>query len=310
MLGSSFTRLLCRANTSILCRVNTSQLCCAIASLLCSTNSKFTSIPFRYSTIYVVSLASHTIAAILAPRWLRASPPTAPLPGGRRLAAARTGVSDCAGFAPNINQKRLALTALSLTPCHPPSSSVSSLRPCRLVFPSMRRRCDVNRSLWFWALIVCLRFLAERLSANGREFSQGRANASRRVTLTGSSLVCRVFRQNEGQAARRIEESTSFRLAESALNTRKSDTIHAYTFGSLTPVASSRKISVVLVSWTPALDRGVSMSCTRSDWSLHATRRRKSNARVRIAALVMPGSFIATASKLCAVVPGRSRTSI
>ena len=55
-----------------------------------------------------------------------------PLPGGRRLAAARTGVSDCAGFAPNEPQPRLALTALSLTPCHPPSVSVLSLSP----FPS------------------------------------------------------------------------------------------------------------------------------------------------------------------------------
>jgi hypothetical protein len=27
--------------------------------------------------------------------------PLRPLSGGRRLAAARTGVSDCAGFAPN-----------------------------------------------------------------------------------------------------------------------------------------------------------------------------------------------------------------
>jgi len=58
----------------------------------------------------------------------------------RRLAAARTGVSDCAGFAPNINQTRLALAALSLTPCHPPSGSVSSLRPCRLVFPRCRSK--------------------------------------------------------------------------------------------------------------------------------------------------------------------------
>jgi len=32
----------------------------------------------------------------------------------------------------------LALTALSLTPCHPPSVSVLSLRPCRLVFPRCR----------------------------------------------------------------------------------------------------------------------------------------------------------------------------
>jgi len=34
----------------------------------------------------------------------------------RRLTAARTGVSDCAGFAPNQTQLRLALAALSLTP--------------------------------------------------------------------------------------------------------------------------------------------------------------------------------------------------
>jgi hypothetical protein len=32
----------------------------------------------------------------------------------------------------------LALTALSLTPCHPPSVSALSLRPCRLVFPRFR----------------------------------------------------------------------------------------------------------------------------------------------------------------------------
>src|SRR5580698_862653 len=64
--------------------------------------------------------------------------PLRPLPGGRRLAAAPTGASDCAGFAPNQTQLRLALTALSLTPCHPPSASVLSLRRCRLVFPRCR----------------------------------------------------------------------------------------------------------------------------------------------------------------------------
>jgi hypothetical protein len=40
--------------------------------------------------------------------------------------AARAGASDCAGFAPNKTQTRLALTALSLAPCHlhkPPFSS-------------------------------------------------------------------------------------------------------------------------------------------------------------------------------------------
>jgi hypothetical protein len=51
----------------------------------------------------------------------------------------------------------------------------------------------------FWASIVYLRFLAERLSANGRGFSQGRANASRRVTLTGSSLVCTLFRKTKAK---------------------------------------------------------------------------------------------------------------
>ena len=34
--------------------------------------------------------------------------------------------------------RTLALTALSLTPCHPPSASVLSLHPCRLVFPRCR----------------------------------------------------------------------------------------------------------------------------------------------------------------------------
>src|SRR5206468_633501 len=81
----------------------------------------------------------HFLRVVILSRGVAARlPSTAPLPGGRRLAAARSGVSDCAGFAPNIKQKRLALTALSLTPCHPPSSSVSSLRPCRLVFPRCR----------------------------------------------------------------------------------------------------------------------------------------------------------------------------
>jgi hypothetical protein len=37
-----------------------------------------------------------------------------------------------AGFAPNKQQPRLALAALSLTPCHPPSDSVLSFSPSRL----------------------------------------------------------------------------------------------------------------------------------------------------------------------------------
>jgi hypothetical protein len=32
----------------------------------------------------------------------------------------------------------------------------------------MRRRCDVNRSFWCLASIVCLRFLAERFQQTGK----------------------------------------------------------------------------------------------------------------------------------------------
>src|SRR5207302_6275073 len=59
-----------------------------------------------------------------------------PLPGGRRLAAARTGVSDCAGFAPNEPQPRLALAALSLTPCHPPSTPFRPFYRSALFLPA------------------------------------------------------------------------------------------------------------------------------------------------------------------------------
>ena len=72
---------------------------------------------------------------------------TSPLPGGRRLnRAARTGVSDCAGFAPNKTQLRLALSALSLTPCHPSSGSVLSLRQYRFVFSRCRSSERKNKA--------------------------------------------------------------------------------------------------------------------------------------------------------------------
>jgi hypothetical protein len=51
-----------------------------------------------------------------------------PLPGGRRLAAARTGVSDCADFAPNYPQPRSSSRAGLLPP--------SPLRTVRESFPS------------------------------------------------------------------------------------------------------------------------------------------------------------------------------
>jgi len=71
---------------------------------------------------------------------------------------------------------------------------------------SMRRRCDVNRSLWFSASIVCLRILTERLSANRRGFSQVRANVSRKETLTGSLAVCVLFakRRQRGPSERSV----------------------------------------------------------------------------------------------------------
>jgi hypothetical protein len=62
------------------------------------------------------------------------------------LAAARTVVSGCAGFAPNKTQPRLSLTALSLTPCHPSSGSVLSLRQSRFVFSRCRSSERKNKA--------------------------------------------------------------------------------------------------------------------------------------------------------------------
>jgi hypothetical protein len=53
---------------------------------------------------------------------------------------------DCAGFTPNKTQLRLALAALSLTPCHPPSRSVSSLRQYRFVFSRCRSSERKNKA--------------------------------------------------------------------------------------------------------------------------------------------------------------------
>src|SRR5450755_4862885 len=67
---------------------------------------------------------------ILLPKsWsLRVFLPLRPLPAGRRLAAARTGVSDCAGLAPNQTQPRSSSRAGLLPP--------SPLRTVRESFPS------------------------------------------------------------------------------------------------------------------------------------------------------------------------------
>jgi hypothetical protein len=55
--------------------------------------------------------------------------------------------------------------------------------------------------LGFWASIVCLRFIAERLSANGRGFSHRSSEASRRATLTGSLPVCMLFRKTKASSS-------------------------------------------------------------------------------------------------------------
>jgi hypothetical protein len=54
--------------------------------------------------------------------------------------------------------------------------------------------------VWFGASIVRLRFLAERLCADGRGFSHRSSEASRRETLTGFSRL-HDSQQNEGKAA-------------------------------------------------------------------------------------------------------------
>ncbi len=61
-------------------------------------------VPSMFYSFQITPLSNSTIEPLsshsLAP-WLRILSPLRPLPGGRRLAADRTGVSDCAGFAPN-----------------------------------------------------------------------------------------------------------------------------------------------------------------------------------------------------------------
>jgi hypothetical protein len=70
----------------------------------------------------------------------------------------------------------------------------------------MRRRCDVNRSFWFWASIVCLRFLAQRSCADGQGFSQRSSEASRRETLTGSLPVCIIRRKTKAKRQSRFQK--------------------------------------------------------------------------------------------------------
>jgi hypothetical protein len=62
----------------------------------------------------------------------------------------------------------------------------------------MRRRCDVNRSVWFWASIVCLRFLAERGSKRARVQSRS-SEREPKGNLDGFLGRLHAFPQNEGQ---------------------------------------------------------------------------------------------------------------
>ena len=72
---------------------------------------------------------------------LRVFSPLRPLPGGRRSAAAPAGASDGRRFRAKHNPKpSLALTALSLAPCHPPSDSVLPRSSGPAVFVGCRRK--------------------------------------------------------------------------------------------------------------------------------------------------------------------------
>jgi hypothetical protein len=71
--------------------------------------------------------------------------PRLPRSGGRRSAAARTGVSDCADLAPIKPKTTLALTALSFTPYHPHLASVSFLSPFRLFLSAGAQLKNKNR---------------------------------------------------------------------------------------------------------------------------------------------------------------------
>ena len=62
----------------------------------------------------------------------------------------------------------------------------------------MRRRCDVNRSFWFWASIVCLRFLAERWSQTG-EGSVKVERSEPKGNLDGFLARLHDSQQNEGR---------------------------------------------------------------------------------------------------------------
>ncbi len=68
-----------------------------------------------------------------------------PLSRGRRSAATRTGVSDCADLVPIKPKTTLALTVLSFTPCHPHLASVSSLSPFRLFLSAGAQVKNKNR---------------------------------------------------------------------------------------------------------------------------------------------------------------------
>src|ERR1700727_1157522 len=60
-------------------------------------------------------------------------------------------------------------------------------------------RPGMSIEVWFWSSIVCLRFLAESLCADGRGFSHRSSEASRRATLTGSSPVCIIRRKTKAK---------------------------------------------------------------------------------------------------------------
>lgn len=153
--------------------------------------------------------------AVLPPRCVIAVPPvTFGSVASARFSCSCSEYLPCGRWSPRLGMRNFAARLQAGRRC--PHVRRSSARVARavarsaasekagritsidiMVFSFHERRCDFNRSLWFWASIVCLRFIAERWSANGRGFSHRSSGASRRATLTGSSPVCMIFRKTK-----------------------------------------------------------------------------------------------------------------
>jgi hypothetical protein len=77
----------------------------------------------------------------------------------------------------------------------------------------MRRRCDVNRSFWCLASIVCLRFLAESFQPTG-EGSVKVERSEPKGNLDGFLARRHREQKNEGKATSSVEPVTFGRRIE------------------------------------------------------------------------------------------------